>query len=482
MLSMAIEAMGQYLIETEGSCAAAFNLRDVDFHAAMRIPDEPGILETQIRLQPQGDSVRKNESWFKFRIYICEGDQWKETCRGSIRPEYEVDSIRDYVPGRRQSHTPTQEISIQDFYSTLTKSGYHYGPAFRRVRRLWRENSTECRALVNMYDSGSPGSSHIIHPTTLDTFLHMPLANAFKKIGQAVPTMIPTRIRKLWLSAIGLNHSSGDTLSATAWQDEYGYRGGQYSVTVNNLMGESRLKMRGYETTLVSGGGAEGQMNIAQEGPQTCWTIGWKPSLQFLHDQKLTMIQLLDILNHEVPTLRVLELCGGTGSLASHILQLLNGEQREAGAVSRYSRYDFANQSFLVNGLVEKQLAGFPNVNHLALDITEAHAHQRFDGGPYDLIILSQVPPTTIQTDSTLSNISLLLVPGGKLLLAEQKDQTHIQTTKDLLVKYNFQATGNKVEHPLGSTEVFMLAYKSAEAVSQSSLKVNIMFLESVES
>jgi SAM-dependent methyltransferase len=124
----------------------------------------------------------------------------------------------------------------------------------------------------------------------------------------------------------------------------------------------------------------------------------------------------LKSLAHARPSLRILELGGSTGQLASSVikdLSLPNG-------VSLYFRYTFTDpQSTSLND-AKKQFQNFENMEFRVLDIAKDPAEQGFkEDDKYDLIVATNYVHATPSLSGSLTNIRKLLAPGGRLLLQE---------------------------------------------------------------
>ncbi|KAJ6255873.1 hypothetical protein Dda_9332 [Drechslerella dactyloides] len=180
---------------------------------------------------------------------------------------------------------------VDEFYEKVSKAGYQFGPSFQRIRQLRCSPVSapgKLQGVVDVYDRVGPDSSgkqglramdwtHIIHPTTLDAFLQISLANvAFGKDStDSLPTMIPTKVKKLWLSSTGLSSPSASSLSVTTWSERSGY---EYSVQVTDLRNPDDVKVEisGYEMTVVAGRGNAASTSISPADLHMCWDTTWE--------------------------------------------------------------------------------------------------------------------------------------------------------------------------------------------------------------
>ena len=85
MLVMAIEAARQH-IDPHGK-ASGYTLDDVASHKAVTLREGNQGTELQFFLTPT-DLAENTESRHEFRLYLYEGTQWSECCRGAISVEH----------------------------------------------------------------------------------------------------------------------------------------------------------------------------------------------------------------------------------------------------------------------------------------------------------------------------------------------------------------------------------------------------------
>ncbi len=84
------------------------------------------------------------------------------------------DAFATADPGGSQDWPPADaaELSVEDGYAVLDERGYHYGPAFRGVRRLWARPD-EAFAEIALPDSVRDQAGEFgLHPALLDAALH----------------------------------------------------------------------------------------------------------------------------------------------------------------------------------------------------------------------------------------------------------------------------------------------------------------------
>lgn len=128
---------------------------------------------------------------------------------------------------------------------------------------------------------------------------------------------------------------------------------------------------------------------------------------------------LIDLLSHETPTLRILEVGAGTGSITNHILSALKNLEDRTGGM-RFSEYVFTDisPSFLEGAQTRFQVFG-SRMSFKTLDLDKTPTEQGLEESAYDIVVAGCVLHATRDIKATLSNVRQLLKPGGHLLYLE---------------------------------------------------------------
>jgi yersiniabactin nonribosomal peptide/polyketide synthase len=109
--------------------------------------------------------------------------------------------------------------------------------------------------------------------------------------------------------------------------------------------------------------------------------------------------------------LRILEVGGGTGGTTAWLLPELAGQPG--------LRYDFTDISAIFTRRAEHKFAAYDFLDYRQFDLQKSPQAQGFGAQAYDLIIAANVIHATQHVGRTLSNLRLLLKPGGRLLMRE---------------------------------------------------------------
>lgn len=126
----------------------------------------------------------------------------------------------------------------------------------------------------------------------------------------------------------------------------------------------------------------------------------------------------MELLCHETPAMRIIEVGAGTGGLTRHVLSCLDAIERTRGTTA-YSGYDYTDisPSFFENARAE--FAG-PRMSFRAFDVEADPAGQLgARAGTYDLVVAGGVLHATKRLGATLRHARQLLKEGGRLLLVE---------------------------------------------------------------
>ncbi|KAJ5920923.1 Fum1p [Penicillium verhagenii] len=123
----------------------------------------------------------------------------------------------------------------------------------------------------------------------------------------------------------------------------------------------------------------------------------------------------LSLLGHQLPTMRVLEIGGGTGAATSALLKYL----KSSDGVMLFSQYTFTEISPEFTAAAQEQFAGIDNIEFRSLDITKDAKEQGFELHSFDLIIASNVIHATASLKHSLKRVHDLIAPHGYFLLHE---------------------------------------------------------------
>ncbi|KAI0902243.1 KR domain-containing protein [Annulohypoxylon nitens] len=131
----------------------------------------------------------------------------------------------------------------------------------------------------------------------------------------------------------------------------------------------------------------------------------------------------IDLLAHQNPAMKILELGGGIGEGTRMFVKSLYARPNDPGGILRCSRYDvtdisvgsfdFAKLEFRKHG---------SQIKFGTLDIEKDFADQGFPEGQYDVVFAMSALHISTDLSKTLQHVRKALKPGGKLIFQEPFD------------------------------------------------------------
>lgn len=294
-LVMAIEASRQLATEQ----ITGFQLRRVSIRRALIVPDTKEGVEVSLSMTTAEGSI-ESRLWRRFSIssYNESSDQWTEHCTGHIHVE--CNSPIDPVDNGREEQEEalawkndlvrahaicTRPMDFEATYKNLQNSGLNFGPFFRNLGEVRASGSRlgTMTGEVTVPDvaQSMPKQymhSHLIHPATMDSMIHMMIAAVLDYTGKSSLDTIrlPTFIREMWVSAnltpAPLYKYIGHASVSAASFDKFE---GQIRI-MDQERKIQKLRMDGIELTRLESGVVESKER------QLCTAFEWKPDLHFL--------------------------------------------------------------------------------------------------------------------------------------------------------------------------------------------------------
>ncbi len=302
MLVMALEAMKQMVDDSH--TIAGYTIEDVTFDKPLTVASDSKGTETQIYLRPVGGSYNK-ERCSEFSICINNGDRWDETCRGTIKVEFES-PITEVDAGKESQarlchyrqifeegvHRCERAVDSEYMYEYMKSIGLDYGFSFRALQQLHYSEHGIAHGRVQVYQWSTQSTAqhpqpHIIHPTTLDALFQLMLVALSKGTEERLPTIMPTRISKLWIAGHGVSHPYIGAVKANAQATFSGRRkasGSMFALdeTTNELL--VSLEMTEVTTLTIR----ENFTKPPKSKGRLCYSLSWKPDIGLLSDRQLS--------------------------------------------------------------------------------------------------------------------------------------------------------------------------------------------------
>jgi hypothetical protein len=317
---MAIEAARQRAIEMN-LAINGYDLRQISVSQALVIPEPSGQVETMLCMRPYPESSKSSSgTWDEFFVYSAsDTGEWIEHCRGHI--SVRQSTLLNVVDGRRQKEATRSVHARQRFeaelectriyqgselYAQCEKIGLEYGPTFA--------NMTDARvgdARGNLSRLGSIGtvvhpdiekampanyhSPFVIHPATLDAFLHVGIAGIAASKGLK-NVAIPTFISSVFVSS-NMSSTPRHEFSVYATTDECGQRNSNISLDVYDTVADPDfpvLEVYELQSTFLSG--QQGEQN-SRRPRKSYYRTKLRPDVSLLSQPQFSAL-----CNHLQPT------------------------------------------------------------------------------------------------------------------------------------------------------------------------------------
>lgn len=223
-LAAVIEASRQ--IADPAQTITGYRMRDISLKRALVVPETKEGVEIALSLTRKDEaSLQGSSIWKRFAItsYDPLADDWVEHCTGYIAIDYATpdgpidagregreeaaQSARALKTARERCAAP---VDIDRTYEELVTAGLSFGPLFKNLSGVSVTGSRGGEALgtITVPDivQVMPKKfthEHIIHPATMDSFLHLFLASVIDMTGAKTldRAMVPTFMKDVWISA-----------------------------------------------------------------------------------------------------------------------------------------------------------------------------------------------------------------------------------------------------------------------------------------
>ncbi|OOQ88785.1 fatty acid synthase [Penicillium brasilianum] len=295
-LVMAIETSRQLAGE---ATLAGFQFRHVSIQRALIIPDTKLGIEVSLSMT-SAELSSETKPWRRFHIssYNESSDTWTEHCSGDIAVEFA--KIADPIDKGREANAEaqtrlkelqcvendcTRSVNFPMIYKNLQRDGLNFGPLFQNLGDV-RTSGSKLGMMTGMVSTPDIAKSmpkqymhsHLIHPATMDSMIHMMIAAVidFNGKGSLDTIRLPTYIRDMWVSA---DVSSSPHHKFTGHASVALSGAGKFQGRIMVFDADTkvhRLAMNDIELTPLenrSEGAAKRQL---------CTLIDWRPDVDFL--------------------------------------------------------------------------------------------------------------------------------------------------------------------------------------------------------
>ncbi|KAK2018650.1 KR domain-containing protein [Colletotrichum eremochloae] len=310
MLVMAIEAARQLASASVNDRIRGYRLDNVRFLRSVDANDTERGSEAKIVLRPRRQTTNTGSQQFCYdwRVFGINNDDWIECAHGSIQvevdPQQETESEQVVRSEARRAHLAaslTNEVrTVADkcrlvvhpsqVYKQMSElSGFDYGPYFQCLSDISYDREGHATATLRLRDFAdkmayAAEDPCVIHPTTLDAICHLQMVALSQGGWNAVPTMMFSHLRKLWVSHKLLTAEGNPRMRAATKETMRAFREAECRTLVT-LEGseEPVIVLEGQRGTAITSLASSGR--TAASGPESKqWLYGldYKPDLSLL--------------------------------------------------------------------------------------------------------------------------------------------------------------------------------------------------------
>ncbi|KAJ5382593.1 hypothetical protein N7517_000504 [Penicillium concentricum] len=309
---LAIEAANQLAkAEDDQNKISGFRLRDVDFMAALVIPDSAEGVEIRTTLRPVPERELGLRGWRTFEVStVTPENRWTLHARGLITVDVEEELDEEKVPaqttpendqtGLRPLSAYTRHKDPRDMFANLRARGVYHGPLFQNTTKIvqdGREPRSVCDVTIR-YESATDtdpvaaAQESVLHPITLDAVV-VSFFSALPGVGSVVEDpKLPRSIQAMWVSS-NISREVGHTLRCDTSLSHDDPQSGRADVTVvDGQTGATVLEIQGLASVFLGrGSGATARQDAANKGEEeVCSKVEWGPDLSL--QQPLALAQL----------------------------------------------------------------------------------------------------------------------------------------------------------------------------------------------
>jgi acyl transferase domain-containing protein/NADPH:quinone reductase-like Zn-dependent oxidoreductase/SAM-dependent methyltransferase len=299
-ISLAIEAIKQLTNIQDstwsGKSISGYRLRDVEFLAALVVPDDTNGIEVQTKLSKVSDKVIGLRGWNYFEVSSVTSDnRWMLHAKGFVRVDVAgtlaVSSAPKLVKIPLSSYC--RHIDPHDLFSNLQSRGIHHGPKFQNTIKVVQDgHESRSVSYVKIADTSLANDlprNHVLHPTTLDSIIlssysALPGVGAFEDDAK-----LPYSIQKLWVCS-GISCAPEHVFqcyTSVQYVSPQKMQGNSLVVDAEAPDSGAVLEMQGLVCQSVGRSGSVSDKTEKQWEEELCSKIEWAPDLSLAQPQAL---------------------------------------------------------------------------------------------------------------------------------------------------------------------------------------------------
>ncbi|KAH9903662.1 polyketide synthase PksD [Xylariomycetidae sp. FL2044] len=285
MLAMAVEATKQ--MSDVDDHILGYHIKEATFMKPIVIKPEENT-EVVTHLRSLQHTHEKSSSRFEVRLFVYGENRWGECFKAIIHAEHEEQSTE--VDNGHESrmlsqsichqYKLAQEASVQHFeaaklYQWLQAQGLSYGKLFALAEGIYWDGGSLSTAQIKVPQV--PGVFEgVIHPAVLDACCHPCVAAVSEGMANALPTMVPARLRNAWVSSKGWSQlKKVQTFSTSKLKPANG--GIEASISVLTDDGLPLYHVEQFEMLPITGEESSGNSTALM-----VYGIDWRPQLSLM--------------------------------------------------------------------------------------------------------------------------------------------------------------------------------------------------------
>ena len=391
-----IAMAGESMRQLSNGYLESYTVRDFSITSALLLrPDETFQLRTRLqRVKMTGEASQ----WYDFQITSYNGSHWVQNCVGKVSP-CNAPSLNDFDV-RHPKDTLPRHVARAYWYDVLERSGLKYGPAFRGLDEI-STALTENKAVATISLSEET-TKYILHPVTIDQCLQILMVAACQGQGRLLTKLsIVTAIEHLVifnggcakLNIGGVSVSSQDCLT-----------GDVYAISED---GHPRLLIEHCKTSWVLNDGLESRDKLFSftkwDTDATYYNLNRSLVPSHSRQDLSKILNVIKLLAHKNPKLRVLELGSGADDTTRLVLNALKSQYGER----LYLTYTYAATSFDAVFRAKVTFKRTPNIKVVFFDVEQQSESQILQVGAYDVIITADVWQLNLGSRTSLTSCAV---------------------------------------------------------------------------
>lgn len=405
-LCLAIEAISQ--LEKTGPAAgggkeagkdiSGFRLRNVDFLAALVVPDNEDGVEIRTTLRPVPAMEMGARGWRRFEVSsVTQESRWTLHARGMIMVERLESSTA--TSGMSEGRSPlsayTRHKDPRDMFANLRARGVYHGPLFQNTTKIVQDGRTR-RSVCDIQirhessvdtDPVAAAQSTVLHPITLDAIV-VSFFSTLPGVGALMEdAKLPRSIENMWVSS-HISREVGRTLHCDTSLSYDDPQSGRADVTVADGQTDATVvEIQGLVCVFLGrGSGETARQEAINKGNNTtatgdsqkevCSKVEWGPDLSLRQPVALEKIRQQLILAEPEPDAAIVANLSRVSVYFAHdALQALTPEgvarfeeqEQEQPHVAKYYRW----LRELVSQAARGDISVGPDCHKWALDDNE---------------------------------------------------------------------------------------------------------------